>query len=273
MRAIDADNLTVAWLESMAHLLGTPKGKDVNLVVAFHGIDEDPAVRPILDDFLVQASKRRKEAVYPIDSVASTLFPESWYVPERSAEPREHLYACHALAQRVHKRLSGEEETYFDRLVSYPAPDGSRVNQLEEQVQRLEGQLRTRAPKSSAYEIGVVAPGDLRVQVPGRDHLYMGFPCLSHISLTLHGHAIHLSALYRNQGFLRKAYGNYVGLARLARFLATELGVAVGEIACLASHADAEVSVGTRTGLRRLVAACQDALGSCGPPCEVDRAA
>jgi hypothetical protein len=273
VKAINADNLSIAWLDAVDHMLATPKGKDVNLVVAFRGIEEDPAVRPLLDAFLAARSARRSEAVYPIDTVASTLFPQSWYVPERAPEPRQHLYRCFELAQRVHKRVSGEEETYFGRLVRYPGPDGGHVNQLEEQVTRLQGQLRTAAPKSSAYEIGVVEPADLRLQVPGRDRLYMGFPCLSHISVTLHGGAIHLTALYRNQGFLRKAYGNYVGLARLGRFFATELGVAVGEIACVASHADAELDVGTKSGLRQLVSECRDALGSAGPVCEVDRAA
>ena len=273
VKAITADNFSVAWVEAMDHLVGQPKGKDINLAIAFRGLGEDPAIRPLLDAFLAERSAHRREAVHAVDTVASTLFPDSWYLPDRAREPREHLYRCHELAQRVHKRVSGEEETYFGRLVGYPAPDRTRVNQLEEQVRRLQGQLRTTAPKSSAYEIGVVEPGDLRLQVPGRDHLYMGFPCLSHISVTLHGGAVHLTALYRNQGFLRKAYGNYVGLARLSRFLATEVGVDVGEIACVASHADAELSVGTKTRLRRLVSDCREALGSAGAACEVDRAA
>lgn len=164
-----------------------------------------------------------------IETVASTLFPECWYVPERAAEPRAHLYWCRERAARVHHRISGpnEVETYFDRLVAYPDVKSEPVNQLEEQVLRLQRELRHAEPKGSAYEIGVSEPGDLRIQRPGKDRRMMSFPCLSRISLTLHTNAIHLTALYRNQGFLRKAYGNYVGLARLARFFAREAGVGV----------------------------------------------
>jgi hypothetical protein len=100
----------------------------------------------------------------------------------------------------------------------------------------------------------------------------MGFPCLSHISLTLHTNPIHLTALYRNQGFLRKAYGNYVGLARLARFFAREVGVRVGEIVCVASHADVELDVAGKRALELLVAHCW-AAGSADGLREVDRAA
>jgi thymidylate synthase len=177
-----------------------------------------------------------------------------------------------ARAARVHRRISGEAETYFDRLVAYPGVDGQPVNQLEEQVRRLQGQIGVKGPKSSAYEIGICDPTDLRIYIPGKDHKYMGFPCLSHISLTLHGGAVHLTALYRNQGFVRKAYGNYVGLARIGRFFATEVGVRLGEIMCVATHADAELDVAGATRLRELVQRCRSVAGS-APIREVDRAA
>lgn len=262
-----------AWVGALEHLLGQPRGKDVNVVVAFPGTPEDPAVRQVVDRFLAELALRRpRAAIHEVETVAGTLFPESWYVPERAAHPREHLYRMRRRAARVHKRITGESETYFDRLVAYPSPAGEAVNQLEEQVLRLQRQLTVAGPKSSAYEIGVSDPADLRLFVPGKDRTYMGFPCLSHVSLTLHDGAIHLTALYRNQAFIRKAYGNYVGLARVSRFFARETGVRVGEITCVATHADAELSVVGLRELRQLVAECRAILGS-RPMCEVDRAA
>lgn len=276
MKAFDEPSLSFGWLRAVDQLLDTPKGKDVNIAVGFSTIDEDPGARAVLDSFLrrMGAAKPAKKLL-SVETVASTLFPESWYVPERAAEPRAHLYSLRERAARVHRRISGprEFETYFDRLVAYPAADGGRVNQLEAQVLRLQRELGHQAPKSSAYEVGVSEPGALRIQRPGSDRLMMGFPCLSHISLTLHANAIHLTALYRNQGFLRKAYGNYVGLARLARFLAREVGVGVGEILCIASHADVELDVTGKRGLERLVSECWAAVGSAGGLREVDRAA
>jgi hypothetical protein len=276
MKAIDESSLSFGWLRAVEHLLDVPKGKDVNVAMGFSTIDEEPAVREVLDSFLDRtAVAKPAKKVVPVETVASTLFPESWYVPERAPEPRAHLYRLRERAARVHRRISGprEFETYFDRLVAYPAADGGTVNQLEAQVLRLQRELRHRGPKSSAYELGVSEPGDLRIQRPDGDRLMLGFPCLSHISLTLHGNAIHLTALYRNQGFLRKAYGNYVGLARVARFLAREVGVGVGEILCVASHADVELDVAGKRALEGLVTECRAAIGSGGGLREVDRAA
>jgi hypothetical protein len=275
MKAIEEASLSLAWLRAAEYLIGTPKGKDVNLVVAFTTIDEEPAVRAVLDAFLERIAPTKPRAkVMAVETVASTLFPESWYVPERAPSPREHLYRCRDRAAKVHRRLTGprEFETYFDRLAAYPGPDGP-VNQLEDQICRLQRELAGPGPKSSAYELGVSEPGDLRIQVPGKDRLVMGFPCLSHVSLTLHAKAVHLTALYRNQGFLRKAYGNYVGLARLARFFGREVGVEVGEITCVASHADMEFEVAGKSVLRQLVSDCHEVLGTAGPLREVDRAA
>lgn len=273
MKAIEGATLSDAWVDAVAYLVDCPKGKAVNVVATFPGTAEDPAIRGAVDAFLTgTAARRPKAAVFEVETVASTLFPDSWYLPGRAEHPREHLYRMRARAARVHRRISGESETYSDRLVSYKSLTGEVVNQLEEQVRRLQGQARVRAPKSSAYEIGISEPGDLRVHIPGHDHQYMGFPCLSHISLTLHDGAVHLTALYRNQGFVRKAYGNYVGLARLARFFATEVGVGVGEITCVATHADAEFDVATLTRLRQLVETCRSVRGTL-PLREVDRAA
>lgn len=68
----------------------------------------------------------------------------------------------------------------------------------------------------------------------------MSFPCLSHVSFTLDGDTINLAALYRNQYFVTRAYGNYVGLARIGHFIAQEVGLKLGEVLCVATHADAQ---------------------------------
>ena len=276
MKAIEAESLSAAWVAGMRHLLGSASGKAVNVAVGFSTIDEDVGIRSALDKFLeTTASTKPRKNVLAVETVASTLFPQSWYVPDRATDPREHLYRMRERAARVHRRITGpnERETYFDRLVAYRSSSGEAVNQLEDQVVRLRRELGHNGPKSSAYELGISEPGDLRIQQPGSDRLMLGFPCLSHISLTLHDGAIHLTALYRNQGFLRKAYGNYVGLARLARFFATEVGVGVGEILVVASHADAEIDVAGKRELERLLAACDENAGRPDLIREVDHAA
>ena len=108
--------------------------------------------------------------------------------------------------------------------------DGS-FNQLAFFIDRLRKQSK-KGHLSSAYELGVSHPidGELRVQAPWIDKRTMWFPCLSHISLTLDEGVVNMTATYRNQTFVSRAYGNYVGLSRLLRFIAKESGTEAGEL-------------------------------------------
>jgi hypothetical protein len=42
-------------------------------------------------------------------------------------------------------------------------------------------------------------------------------------------------AFYANQTLAEKAYGNYLGLYRLGRFMANEMGIQMKEVVCIAS--------------------------------------
>jgi hypothetical protein len=254
-------------------------GKDANLAVAITSPIEDPSIRKVLDSFLLERRSRnpRRGEVFSVKTVANSLFPDSLYRPELGPDARERLFALHEEAMVVHRRLR-RPSTYFDRLVAWPGPKGP-VNQLERTVARLRQQLGLRNPLGSAYELAVSAPSDhrsiagdqrdhtssaadLRVYTPGLDNGLRGFPCLSHISLTLVRGQLHMAAIYRNQHFIRRAYGNYVGLARLMRFFTQEADCQPGEILCVASHADAELGQGVGFGLRdlqQLVSDCRKA--------------
>jgi hypothetical protein len=243
MHAIANHNLSHAWKEALQYLVDHD-GKAVHLVVAIdRPLDpEDERIRGALDAF-VEERRRAGEKIWPTSTVANTIFPSAFYRRDRE-DARRRLYDLHAKAQRIQSRMR-DSESYFNRLVAYPGVAGEPFNQLEYIVERLIGQRKPRkrgGPMSSAYEVGLSVPegGDLRVQAPGRDRKVMSFPCLSQISFTLDGDRLNLAALYRNQYFVTRAYGNYLGLARIGDFIAHEVGVQLGEVVCLATHADAQ---------------------------------
>lgn len=272
---IDERNLSLAWLAALEHLL-RGDGTETNLMVVIREpVAEDAAIRRALDAFIAGHS-----SVFPIATVANTIFPQSLYLERLGHGARDHLYAMHAQRRPVMLRHRASNwGTYFDRLVAWPDPRGE-INQLERTIERLRGQIRRSNPLSSAYELGVSAVGDddleietgchspddstaeLRIHLPGRDNRVRGGPCLSHLSLTLADGQLHLSALYRNQHFIRRAYGNYLGLSRLLAFLCREVGCSMGEIACLATHADAEIGAEGGLGKRALTALARDARGA-----------
>jgi hypothetical protein len=243
MLAIARENLSLAWNAGLQQLV-EHGGKAVHLAVAIERpLDpEDETVRATLDAFIEERRQAGKK-IWPVSTVANTMFPSAFYRPDRDGA-RDRLYELHAKAQRMQQRMR-DPENYFNRLVAYPGPDGAPVNQLEYIVDRLTKQRKPRkrgGPLSSAYEIGLSTPpgGDLRVQAPGRDRKVMSFPCLSQISFTLEGDRLNLAALYRNQYFATRAYGNYLGLARIGHFIANEVGAELGEVLCVATHADAQ---------------------------------
>ena len=257
---IRARNLSHAWLRAMDHLLEVG-GTATNFCVAFSDYSEEQPTRKALNDFIAahRAGGRIKGEIYPVSTVANTIFPRAlyrWGLP--GTESRQRLYDLHARAMRVQRRMP-LKDNYFNRLVSWPSSDGP-LNQLEALVLKLTREIKTKAPKSSIYEVGIEHPeldvlasgGDVRVQSPEHDKRLMGFPCLSHLSFTLVGGELHLTAIYRNQYFVARAYGNYVGLAQLVKFVADESGCTPGEILCVATHADAEFRLG-KAKVRALV--------------------
>ena len=260
MITVSHDNISHAWNEALQQLVARG-GKAVHLAVAIgRPLDpEDRAIRDALDSFVAER-RRDDKTVWPVSTVANTMFPSAFYRPGRD-EARQRLYELHAKAQRMQQRMR-DPENYFNRIVAYPGKGAEPFNQLEYVVERLITQRKPRkrgGPLSSAYEIGLSAPdgGDLRVQAPGRDRKLMSFPCLSHISFTLDGDVLNLAALYRNQYFITRAYGNYLGLSRIGQFIATEVGVQLGEIVCLATHADAQYGDFGKTRVTQLAASLQ----------------
>lgn len=245
-------NLSCAWLRAMEHLLEVG-GTATNFCVAFSDYSEEHPIREALDDFIAahRMERRTKGEMYGVSTVANTIFPAALYRSgSPGAESRQRLYDLHARAMHVQRRMR-TKDNYFNRLVSWPGSDPP-LNQLEALVLKLTNEVMARSPKSSRYEVAIEHPefdavtpgGEVRVQSPEHDKSPMGFPCMSHLSFTLVGGELHLTAVYRNQHFIARAYGNYVGLARLVEFVANETGCTPGEILCVATHADAELRLG-----------------------------
>lgn len=262
---IQRESLSEAWIAAMELMLGRD-GKAVNLDVAFRAdAPDEPETTAKVDAFVKKRGLRHNDGnLLTIGTVANTIFPAALYHPHLGDEAAARLYENYALSMRLHRRRKGDKETYFNRLVAYPVgslaeeadarlnADGT-WNQLNYYIDRLRRQRDT-LHLSSSYELGVshAIDAELRVQAPFKDKRMTSFPCLSHISLTLVDDRVHMNATYRNQTFITRAYGNFAGLANLLSFIATETGAQPGEVQVVATHADAELSLGKRAVLELL---------------------
>jgi hypothetical protein len=261
---IQETTLSVAWACALDAVLDMG-GKGVNVTVSWRGCVEDPSIRRAVDaflghrrkEYLAHKGKGRPWAVWSVESVANTIFPIDLYLPARGDDAIARFSELYLEGREFARSVSPEGE-YCERLVAWPGPDGT-VNQLEVLARKLR-KVRdrgngARGALSSDYELALSLPTDtldLRIQAPGLNNSPYGFPCLSHVSITIHDGELHLTALYRNQHLTRKGYGNYLGLSRLGWALANEAGLPLGEVTVVATHADAEVRSSRGFGMNAL---------------------
>lgn len=256
-------NISQAWLETLS-VVSARGGRAVNVLttVTDPAADEMPGIREAVDRYLYP-HVRRNAQIQTVQTVANTIFPNSGYrysgpsysvnMSEADVEAldraADQLYGRYkALLPTLLKFNGNNRGTYFSRMVSWPGKTGDGRNQLADRIARLRGQRRNSADNVNDLVIGGEATfedpalTDLRgVQVYAEtDTRTRGFPCLVHIDLTVYDDKLSLIATYRHQQLVTKAYGNLVGLARLQRFLSEQTGYPLGELAVMATLADAE---------------------------------
>ncbi len=232
MIVVSQDTITGAWLEGSARLIqGGGDAFTSVLHVRQPAESDDSALgaRALLDAVLERHGK------YSTQTVANTIFPVEL------AARHDVVTLSTRYLSRVYpmiRRMKGNQRgTYFQRLIYDAGVTRRREiaerNPLADTLAKMRRQLSGRGPLRAAYELAVYRPSlDANI---GR-----GFPCLSHVSLKLDTarHALHLSAVYRNQDYFERAFGNLLGLARLQAFVARELNLSVGELVCHATHAE-----------------------------------
>ncbi|MBY0561003.1 thymidylate synthase [Hyphomicrobium sp.] len=224
-KSIDADvpeviegaNLSWAWADAIRKIQGKRGHTLSPLLISIHGFDaagypvEDPAMRQDLDALLAA----QKE--WDIETVAFTIFPERLY--QIAGGDRAKLFDIYRRTfpkyQAMNRQLNGKG-LYFERLTMF-GRGPSNGNQLEFIIDQFSGRkgVRDSMLQASIFD-------------PERDHsssAQLGFPCLQHVSFVPTNDGMVTNAFYATQQLFNKAYGNYLGLAQLGRFVAKECGM------------------------------------------------
>lgn len=165
-------------------------------------------VRSAVDAALDAAGKAR------VATVANTIFPDGIW--QRSGT-RADLYERYRRAFDRRLRTSNPYGTYFLRLIDHP----EHGNQLE----WLFGALGKVARPLS---LAVTAQADLNYQ------RRRGFPCLGMVGVRSVGGAVSVHGHYTHQNLFERGYGNLLGLARLAHFIAAEANLGIRSVSCSA---------------------------------------
>lgn len=220
--SIEEDNLSLAWGRAVRPLLVRGEAKEIApLSVSITGFDagvvrETPSIRTALDRIL------EKEHGQSCATVANTIFPESMWNPRLS---RARLFERYIAAEPRLRKMSklNKRGLYFGRLVK-GGPD-AHPNQLEFVIANYKSRKGVRR---SALQVAVFdAKKDLSSSA------LIGFPCLQHVTFTpVANGKLNVNAFYATQYAFERAYGNYLGLCRLGRFVAHELELELARVTC-----------------------------------------
>ena len=255
---VEAENVSEAWLRTLEHAHGANGGRLVHVVTSVADpMAEVPAVREVVDAFL---QEHQEQAV---STVAETIFPYSLYQdpgfdwdPGLDADDAAILDSAAAdlydsyvgmLPSILSAKGANARGTYFSRMVHWPGNETDGVNQIALRIQRLRGLARRNHRTNNTLDIDIAADSlDDGTMLSGvqvyavTDKRPLGFPCLTHIDLTLYQGRLHCTAVYRHQYLVMKAYGNLVGLGALMGFLCQQTGCQLGELVVHATMADSE---------------------------------
>jgi thymidylate synthase len=246
----DEPSLSRAWAEAFLHVIDNP-GKEITpLVVSITGFAddgtprEDPILRQALDDLLVLKGWQS------IEDVAYTIFPERlWRMAGGNRAKLFKLYRMAFPRYQAMKRRLNSRGLYFERLTSYSERAPCNGNQLEWIISRYNSRPEGRR---SMYQATTFDPERDHVKIPR-----LGFPCLQHISFEPTEQGLVANAFYATQLLLTKAYGNYLGLARLAAFMAHEMKIPLARLNVMIGIAKLDEIPKTDVSMDPLIAAAR----------------
>lgn len=241
MIAVEAADVSTAWLEAARRLAWDPKRKaDGTVVRICEPVGEIPAVREAMDELL------EAQELQSVETVANTIFPEAI---ARSSLDHAELVDRYVRMYPTLRKLDTQNRsgTYFGRLIQYPTGKGL-FDQIGAVIRRIGIEQAGGNPKQARYEASLAVPDEMAmnvpVYVPGTDNSPMSFPCLSHCSFQLDTDGyVHLLASYRSQYLVKRGYGNYLGLGRLLAHVARQTRRQVGHLTVVAGLAHLEPPV------------------------------
>ncbi|TFI58305.1 thymidylate synthase [Sphingomonas parva] len=214
---ITAKSISEAYSRTLLHIMEHPGNEIAPLVLTIDGfgegydVPEDPRVRTALDALL--GSKKKRD----VEDVAHTIFPQRFWTMAQG--DRAKLFEFYKMAfpfYRARNPKANGKGLYFERLMMYGRGpcDGNQLEWILSQYDSRPG-VRRSMWQATTFD-------------PARDHsatAQLGFPCLQHVSFVPTKAGLVANAFYATQQLFDKAYGNYLGLAQLAAFMAHEMGI------------------------------------------------
>ena len=222
------NNLSYAWADGFLQVMSDGVAEVSPLLVTIDKIvDEVPAETKAIRDKL--DAVLRDSRLPSCHTVANTIFPESLWNPKLKDNADQLFQRFDRAWPQLEKCRANRRGTYFRRLTSYcPKGVDKPVNQLQHIITTFKhGNHRRSALQASIFD-------------PTRDHnncRQLGFPCLQQVAFIPEADTLTVVGYYATQYLFERAYGNYLGLCRLGRFMGKQMKLRLTKMICIASVA------------------------------------
>lgn len=222
----EGSSLTEGWLRILVYMSENKTWEASPAITKFPANAEPPEYQEELENDLnlyLESVNQPK-----IHTTAGTIFPNSLVGGNVSVFDRFEKTWKH-----VKKDRRNNKGHYFRRLIAYNEKNGNPVNQLKHIIDTYNGIEGERQPvhRRSALIALTFDPTIDHTAQPQR-----GFPCLQQVCFVPKKNGtMAINAIYATQHLDDRAYGNYLGLLYLGRFMAKEMHLKLDEINCIAS--------------------------------------
>lgn len=235
VQSIQGINLSHAWAKAFIKCYEISGGVLSPAIVHFPVVGpgdtaETSEIRTLVDSQLANPKKFIPNQSV-VETVAGTIFPQSIWLLSKG--DRQLFYKKYVdMLPYIQRKPSNRRGVYFQRMIAYPPANEKKepINQLEHII----ATWKSGNHRHSALQAGIFDPRTDHSDAP-----IWGFPCLQQVAFHANGSngkdGLTLVAFYATQTLEEKAYGNYLGLYRLGKFMAKEMGMQLKEVVCIAS--------------------------------------
>ena len=224
---VEGDSIAECWLNILNELVIQKKRELSTVILTINENGAQPLYKAALESDLTEFLKSVNQP--SIETTASTIFPISLSGGKTSIFTRY---------ERIWKFVQDESKnrrgTYFRRLIAYGEKNGTPVNQLKHIIETYNGIPGKRNPvhRRSALIATTFDPTLDHISTP-----QLGFPCLQQVCFIPNSQdkTLRMNAIYAMQYLDTRAYGNYLGLLRLGKFMANEMNLEFVQLNCMLS--------------------------------------
>lgn len=221
-----SQHLSLAWAEVFFRLMDRGVADLSPAVITVSEFDERslPGQIPDIQAALDTVNKQKCR------TVANTIFPNSLWTPDGEDNALRLFGRYDRIWKSIARCPANNKGVYFRRLTAFSPegapPDYEPVNQLAHVIETYKGgNHRHSALQAATFD-------------PTRDHTHnrrRGFPCLQQVAFDATDGNLEVTGFYALQHHVAKAYGNYLGLCWLGRFMAHQMGLRLTQVTCIAS--------------------------------------